>query len=188
VSSDYKVLDGQWINPPINDLKGGYKTPFTPFHLGPALALGLPLRKRMYLPTFMLANVVLDFEPLLVLIMGLRYPLHGYFHTFLAALLLEVVLGYAMLNLDGILRPLYGLLHLDLDINRKPVPFILAGASGTVLHVLLDSPLYIEMHPLYPLTMNPMYNPALSFGAYCICAVMGIFGLVYYAYVAPIHR
>jgi len=77
---------------------------------------------------------------------------------------------------------------LDLEINRKPVPFILAGTSGTMLHVLIDSPLYIEMNPLYPLTTNPMYNPTLSFGVYCMCVMMGIFGLVYLAYVAPIRR
>ena len=142
----------------------------------------------MHLPTFMLANVVIDFEPLLVLVMGLGYPLHGYAHTFLAALPLGVALGYVMLNLDGILHPLYGLLHLDLEINRKPVPFILAGTSGTMLHVLIDSPLYVEMNPLYLLTTNPMYNPTLSFGVYCMCVMMGIFGLVYLAYVAPIRR
>lgn len=132
----------------------------------------------------MLANVVLDFEPLLVLVLGLGYPLHGYAHTFLAALLFGMVLGYAMLYLDRILYPLYGLFHLDLDVKRKPVPFILAGTSGTVLHILLDSPLYGEMRPLFPLTTNPMYNPTLSFGIYCMCAMMGIFGLVYFAYVA----
>ena len=42
--------------------------------------------KKLYAaPTFILANVVLDIEPLLVLIMGLNYPLHGYLHTFIAA-------------------------------------------------------------------------------------------------------
>jgi len=182
------MVDGQWINPPINDLKGEYKTPFTPFHLGPALALGLPLRKSMHLPTFILANVVLDFEPLLVLVMGLGYPLHGHAHTFLAALLLGMALGYVMLNLDDVLYPLYGLLRLDQDVKRKPVPFMLAGASGTVLHVLFDSPLYAEMRPLFPLTTNPMYIPTLAFGEYCMCGMMGIFGLVYYTYVASTHR
>jgi len=50
--------------------------PFTPFHLGPALGLGLPLRRYVYVPTFILANVIVDVEPFLVLFLGLRYPLH----------------------------------------------------------------------------------------------------------------
>lgn len=57
--------------------------PFTPFHLGPAIFFGMLLRRNMHMPTFIVANVILDVEPLLVLILGLKYPLHGYFHTFI---------------------------------------------------------------------------------------------------------
>ena len=58
--------------------------PFTMFHLGPALAIGLPLRN-VHVPTFIVANVILDVEPLLVIFFGLNYPLHGYMHTLLLA-------------------------------------------------------------------------------------------------------
>jgi hypothetical protein len=57
--------------------------PFIPFHLGPAMFFGMLLRKRMHMPTFIIANVILDVEPLLTVIFGLKYPLHGYFHTFI---------------------------------------------------------------------------------------------------------
>ncbi|MCX8170580.1 MAG: hypothetical protein N3E47_01215 [Candidatus Bathyarchaeota archaeon] len=56
--------------------------PFTLFHLGPALGLGLPLRRRLHVPTLVLANVIVDLEPFFVLFLGLDYPLHGYFHIF----------------------------------------------------------------------------------------------------------
>ena len=57
--------------------------PFTPFHLGPALFLGLLLFRLVDLPTFLAANVILDLEPLAVLLLDLDYPLHGLFHSFL---------------------------------------------------------------------------------------------------------
>lgn len=42
--------------------------PFTLYHLGPSLGLGLPLRKYVHAPTFILANVIVDVEPFLVLV------------------------------------------------------------------------------------------------------------------------
>ncbi|RLI39285.1 hypothetical protein DRO60_01655 [Candidatus Bathyarchaeota archaeon] len=51
----------------------------TPFYLGPALAIGLPLRRHLHAPTF-----ILDVEPLMPLLAG-RGPLHGFFHTLLGA-------------------------------------------------------------------------------------------------------
>ena len=71
--------------------------PFTPFHLGPALGLGLPLRRYMHVPTFIVASVILDVEPFLVLQFGLNYPLHGYLHTFLASLFV----GFLLVNSDA---------------------------------------------------------------------------------------
>ena len=44
-----------------------------------------------------------------------------------------------------------------------------AGVLGTLLHVLLDSPLYDDIRPFYPLTANPLYNPALSSEVYGVC-------------------
>ncbi|MDD1766561.1 MAG: hypothetical protein LUQ00_01410, partial [Candidatus Methanomethyliaceae archaeon] len=59
--------------------------------------------------------------------------------------------------------------------------FMVAGALGTLIHVLLDSSLYDDILPFYPLTVNPFYNPALSPEIYSICVWMGIIGLIYYA-------
>lgn len=154
--------------------------PFTPFHLGPALCLGLPLRKYMHTPTFILANVILDVEPFLVIILGLEYPLHGYFHTFLLAFFVGLALGYTMLLLEGYLYPLYKMLLLETDSKTSLKQFLIPGVLGTMLHVLLDSPLYSDIHPLYPLTSNPLYNPALSMEVYSLCIWTGVIGAAIY--------
>jgi len=44
--------------------------PFTPFHLGPALLLGLMLSKYIDLATFLFANILVDLEPLLSCLSG----------------------------------------------------------------------------------------------------------------------
>jgi membrane-bound metal-dependent hydrolase YbcI (DUF457 family) len=156
------------------------RMPFTPFHFGPALGFGLPLKKYVHTPTFILANVILDVEPFLVLFYGLNYPLHGYLHTFLLAFFVGLALGYAMFLLEKIFHPLYKLSLLESDNTLSLKSFLAAGVLGTALHVLLDSPLYGEMRPFYPLTTNPLYNPVSSLEIYSLCVWIGIFGIAYY--------
>ena len=154
--------------------------PFTPFHFGPALVLGLPFRKYFHAPTFMVANVIVDVEPFLVLLLGLRYPLHGYLHTFLSAFLVGLALGCVMFLLERVLHPLYRVFLLEADNGLTLKSFGVAGVFGTCLHVLLDSPLYADIRPFHPLTANPLLDPALTLGVYSLCVWMGIAGILYY--------
>jgi len=159
----------------------GSTVPFTPFHLGPALGFGIPLRKYMHLPMFMVANVIVDVEPFFVLLLGLDYPLHGYLHTFILAFPVGLTLGYVMFLLERFFSPLYKKLPLGKDMTLNLRSFIVAGTIGTLLHVLLDSPLYSDIQPLYPLTINPLYDPSLSLELYAFCTLMGILGITFCA-------
>jgi len=154
--------------------------PFTPFHLGPGLALGLPLRRHLHAPTFLLANIIVDIEPFLVLILGLRYPLHGYLHTFLLAVPAGILLGYLMFLLEKVLQPLYKMLMLEKNDGLCLKRFLIAGGLGTGLHVLFDAPLYSDMRPFYPSTANPLYNPSLTPEIYGLCVWTGALGTAYY--------
>jgi hypothetical protein len=109
--------------------------PFTPFHLGPALGLGLPLRKYVHVPTFIVAKVILDVEPFLVLQYGLNYPLHGYLHTFLLSFFVGLLLGYATFILERFVQPVYKVLLLESSSSLNLKSFLLSGALGTGLHV-----------------------------------------------------
>jgi len=156
--------------------------PFTPFHLGPALVLGLPLRRNMHVPTFVIANIILDVEPFLVLLLGLKYPLHGYLHTFVGAIVTGVALGYIMYTANRHLRFLWEKLFPEPVAGLDLKAFMVASVSGTLLHVLMDSPLYYDIKPLYPLLINPLYNPSLLSLEYRVCIFTGIIGLTYYLY------
>ena len=57
--------------------------PFTPFHWGPGLLIGLSLFSIFDLPALLIASVITDIEPFSVLMLNLSYPLHGFFHSFL---------------------------------------------------------------------------------------------------------
>jgi len=144
--------------------------PLTPLHLGPALAFGLPLRKWLHLPTLLLASIAIDVEPLIVLVLKLNYPLHGYLHTFLFAIPYGVAVSYVMMCIERFLNPLYTALLLE--ERSRPLTkesFLLAGSIGVLSHVLLDSPLYEDIRPFYPLDINPLHNPSLALLIYSFC-------------------
>jgi hypothetical protein len=154
--------------------------PFTPFHLGPALSLGLPLSERIHVPTFLVANVIVDIEPFFVLVFGSWCPLHGYLHSFLFAFVVGLVLGYMMFRLEGVFHPLYTALRLEPHDLVALKSYLVAGVAGTLFHVLLDSPLYSDIQPFFPWTINPLYNPALSGMIYGFCGLMAVVGFIYY--------
>ena len=159
-------------------------SPLTPLHIGPAATIGLPLRHRIHFPTFIVANIAPDLEPLTVLILGLRYPIHGYLHTFLAAAIAGAALGLIMWGMKRWFRSLYRLLYLEPpNYGGGPASYIVAGAVGWGIHVLLDSPLYPDIRPLYPYLPNPLYAPWLYRWVNIACVVMIVAGLLMYVYV-----
>jgi len=153
--------------------------PFTPFHLGPAFFFGLLFLDYFHFLTFVIANVIVDIEPLIVIMFGLNYPLHGVLHSFISCFLLGVVLSVFMFLLYSYF-PMF---------RRFPIfeygcssfsGFVFAGVFGTFLHVLLDAPLYIDIRPFLPLEVNPLYNPSITFSVYLLCVVMFVLSLVLY--------
>ncbi len=158
------------INPSDLPIVGG-SMPFTPYHLGPALVAGLPLRRYLHAPTFILGNLVLDLEGFTVILFGLSYPLHGYLHTVLFAVVVGLLLGIAMYALEKPMQAFYKKIQLENSNTLKLPSFLLAGVLGSVLHVLFDAFLYSEMQPFFPLTLNPLLNFGVPISSVCsFCA------------------
>ena len=80
--------------------------PFTPYHLGPGLFVGLLFLSFIDFPTFLIASVIVDVEPFLVLTLNLNYPLHGFFHSFLGGTLVALPLALMMHQIRDKLSPL----------------------------------------------------------------------------------
>jgi len=157
--------------------------PFTPYHIGPALALGLVLRGRFHAPTFIVANVVLDVEPFLAISLGWEGVLHGIFHTFLVAACAGAACGLIMRLLEGRLGGLFRAMKLEGPEYGKVTStkaFLTAGVLGCMMHVLFDAPLYADIRPFFPLVANPLYSPASASMVYDACIWLGIAGLVYW--------
>jgi len=130
--------------------------PLTPFHLGPALLVGLLLLSYIDLPTFLVANVILDIEPVLVLTFDLDYPLHGFFHSLAGGTIVALLLAIVMNKVRGAFSHVLSFLRLEQKTSFKSILF--ASLLGVYLHILLDSRMHWDIRPFYPLETNPLLD------------------------------
>jgi membrane-bound metal-dependent hydrolase YbcI (DUF457 family) len=119
--------------------------------------LGLALRRWIDLPVIVLVNIVMDFEPLIVMLFGLNYPTHGYVHTLLfgsvVGLLWAVFSFYFLKGFYGGLMKL-----LRLEYQPRLAAMLPAGILGVWLHVLLDSVMHPDVQPFWPMQLRPLLH------------------------------
>ncbi len=153
--------------------------PFTPFHFGLSACLALPLNRYIDLPVFVLANVAIDIEPLVVMLFDFSYPLHGYAHTLLGATIIGIASGvianYAKNPLTFVIKTM-----LRLPYSNSLKKYVFSGVLGTWLHILLDSTLYTDIKPFYPFSGNSLFGIVQSSTMYKYCAIAFIPAIVLY--------
>lgn len=163
--------------------------PLTPFHLGPGLLIGLLLLSYIDFPTFLVASVIVDVEPIMVLIFDLDYPLHGFFHSFLGGTIAAFLLAAVMSKVRKSLSPLLSYFRLEQKSTFKNI--LLASLSGINIHILLDSRMHIDIRPFYPLDLNPFLSgstiPGLWMHILCVWCFMGAV-FIYVVRLFPIWR
>lgn len=123
--------------------------PYTPYHLGPSGFVALALRKWIDVPVFVLANVVVDMEVLVVGFLHLGYPIHRYCHTLIGGAAVGALWGLAAYLLFR--RAFQRLMNL-LRIGYKPglVKMIVSGSLGAVFHVLIDAIYHYDVRAFWP--------------------------------------
>ena len=152
--------------------------PFTPFHWGPTSCIGLSWFRGVDFPTLLVATTVIDFEPLLVLGLNLGYSHHGFFHSFVGCSLLAVVTGLVMYGVQDKVSEIMAEFKLKQNSSFKKI--LWSSFFGFYFHVLLDSLIYKEMNPFYPLKGNPLYT-GLFLYMYLFCGVTLVAALLLYA-------
>lgn len=154
--------------------------PFTPFHFGPAGTVALIGKKYLDLPAFVLVNVVIDIEPLLVMVFRLNYPLHGYCHTFLISSLIGGLFAIALYSCRRFTSKIMNILKFPYEANFRRIFF--SSIFGVWFHVFLDGIIYVDIRPFYPLSINPLYGLISAPLLYSICSVLFIPAVCLYFY------
>ena len=150
--------------------------PFTPLHLGPGLLIKALLQGSFSLMVFGWAQIVMDLQPLLVILTGEGY-LHGFSHTYIGAILLALFssltgkyLSESGLKLLGIASPSSPI------IIRWWIVFV-SAFIGTFSHVFLDSIMHLDVEPFFPMSLdNPFYKIMTLIQLHWFCLYSGLLG------------
>jgi membrane-bound metal-dependent hydrolase YbcI (DUF457 family) len=130
--------------------------PFTPYHFGPAGFIGLVFKKWIDIPVFVLANVAVDVEVLIIYIFSLGWPVHRYCHTFLGGLLVGFVFAFISWPLRGLFKKIMNLFRLPYSTTFRKM--LVWSIAGVWLHVFIDSICHYDMKPCWPSKVKPLYN------------------------------
>ncbi|HWN70451.1 MAG TPA: DUF4184 family protein [Haliangium sp.] len=162
--------------------------PFTPFHLGPAVAIKAAAPRRFSFLVFGFSQVLIDLEPAYYMLQGQAF-VHRFFHTYVGATVIGVaalVIGRPVCTWALRLgRALAGRAAAGTRDRSEPRiglgPAALAAFVGAYSHVLLDSVMHADIRPLAPFSQaNPLFR-VISLDAlhtFCMaCAILGLVGL-----------
>ena len=154
--------------------------PFTPFHIGPSAWMGLLLFKILDFPSLLIASIIVDIEPVCVLVFNLNYPMHGFFHSFLGSSIIAVLNAILMHSLRDSVKELMRAFKLEQDSSFKKI--LWTSFFGVYFHILLDSPLYNDIKPFYPSNDNPFYGIFSSQQIYHFCTFSFLIAIIFYSF------
>ena len=153
--------------------------PFTPFHMGPGIVVKSLLQGSFSLMVFGWAQIIMDIQPLVVMLMGEGH-LHGFSHTYLGAILLAIFSALTGKYLSEV-----GLFILGLNKQwQVKIAWWIAFLSafiGSYSHVLLDSIMHSDVEPFFPFTTNNQFLGLVSVQAlHKICMYSALVGSIIY--------
>ena len=149
--------------------------------MGPGILLKSLSQGSFSLMVFGWAQIVMDIQPLIVLIIGEGH-LHGFSHTFIGATLIAIIAGLTGKYLSElglwllrITRPM------AIKISWGVVFF--SSFVGSYSHVIIDGVMHHDVQPFYPFTLDNMFLGLVSVSTlHSICFYTALLGAaIYYA-------
>ncbi len=128
--------------------------PFTPYHFGPSAFLGLVFRKWIDIPVFVLANVIVDVEVVVVRGLMLGWPTHRYCHTLLIGAVVGALWGIAAYPLRHLFEKIMRILYIPYIPSFWKM--IISGIIGVWLHVLVDGLCHNDTRIFWPKSRWPL--------------------------------
>ncbi len=153
--------------------------PFTPIHMGPGIFIKALLRASFSLMVFGWTQIVMDIQPLIVLITGEGH-LHGFSHTYIGAVLIAIFSALSGKHLSE-----FGLVILGIA-KDSPIKIVwwvsfLSAFIGSLSHVFLDSIMHTDVEPFYPFTAINHIQGVISISAlHKVCLYSGLVGAAIY--------
>ena len=154
--------------------------PFTPLHMGPGILIKALLQGSFSLMVFGWAQIVMDIQPLFVLITGDGH-LHGFSHTYIGATLLAIFSALSGKYLSEIGLKILGLADKTNPVNIAWWVAFVSAFIGTYSHVVLDSIMHSDVEPFYPLSQaNSLYELITVDELHQLCLFSALVGAIIY--------
>ncbi|WP_133470003.1 metal-dependent hydrolase [Paraglaciecola marina] len=150
--------------------------PFTPIHMGPGIFIKSLLRGSFSLMVFGWTQIVMDIQPLVVLLSGEGH-LHGFSHTYIGATIIAILAG-----ISGKYLSEFGLKVLRISKYENPISIawwvvFLSAFIGSFSHVLLDSIMHLDVEPFFPFTLDNQFLSLISVTMlHKVCLYSGLAG------------
>lgn len=154
--------------------------PFTPIHMGPGILIKSLLQGSFSLMVFGWTQIVMDIQPLIVLISGEGH-LHGFTHTYVGAILIALLAA-----LTGKCLSELGLKTLGISKNENPISIawwvvLISAFIGSFSHVLLDSIMHSDVEPFFPFALDNQFLGLISVSIlHKVCLYSGLIGAAIY--------
>ena len=156
--------------------------PFTPYHFGPSGLLGLIFKKWLDIPVFVLANVAVDIEVLVIRILGLGWPYHRYCHTLLFGMAVGIIWGIAAYPLRHLFGRIMRLIRLPYQTGFWKM--VVSGVLGVWLHIVIDSIYHWDVLMLWPSKAKPWFGLISPLQVKLVCVVCLLAALILYAFIS----
>ncbi len=153
--------------------------------MGPGLLIKALLHGCFSLMVFGWTQIIMDIQPLVVLITG-EGRLHGFSHTAIGAILLG---GFSALT--GKYAAEFGLRFIGKS-HELPISWAVATVSaiiGSFSHVLLDSIMHADVEPFIPMSQANIFYGLISIEMlHNFCLYSGAFGASLYLAISIWHH
>lgn len=150
--------------------------PFTPFHWGPVLLIAVIFRKYLDFVSLMIAAVLADIEPLLVISGILDGSLRNFLHTFEGGTVLALGVTLAV-GFNQNYRKLF-LDQIGFEQKFSWLKVMAGSLIGAYSHVILDAAIYETLNIFYLInTSNLFYGYISTLEMYVFCSLTGMVGV-----------
>lgn len=153
--------------------------------MGAAMVVKPAARRHFSVLVFGITQVAMDIEPMIGMICDWEV-LHGPSHTVLGAVVIALLVAWITPNFCNFLLSKFNeeVAHHKMTWLQEAYPITktaaFAGAIfGTFSHLVLDSLMHHDIHPLAPFSeANPLSDLISHDGVYQLCVVLGAIGTV----------
>ena len=148
--------------------------------MGPGILIKAILQSSFSLMVFGWTQIVMDIQPLIVMITGEGH-LHGFTHTYVGAVLIAMFSA-----LTGKYLSEFGLKILRISKSENPISIVwwvvfLSAFVGSFSHVFLDSIMHTDVEPYFPVTLDNQFLGLISVPMlHKVCLYSGLVGAAIY--------